>query len=823
VTATSQDSEPGLPVTTLTEYLTGFLTRHTDGRSHATTSTYQAFDAPTYDYPMEIAAPAGRTTTFTRDVFGKPLTMKRSGPYTGGTCPGGPPNSLCATRTFVYDGHQRLCKVIEPDAGITVTDYDLASNMLWRAKGQSTLTSTSDCQRGSATDTSMHYYDAMNRLLAIDHPVGTEDVGYTYAADGAMLTARTGTLINPIPAIWGTESSAWTYTYNARRLLESESLAIDGKTFALDWSYNTRGDSSGLVYPSGLGVTFNPNAYGEPREVAAYGIVPAVAPYAATPSLSPFGYHPNGLSAKFTYGNDAVRTVTLNARQMPLRILDQHSGISLLDHTLGYDENANVKDLTDGVSGGLETRSMEYDALNRLTEVAAGTGAEVYEYDPLDRLRRTVVLGQDRRFSYDATTHRLDQQTILGNPVVLDYDWNLRGELATRVRTGGKPQTITYTFDRASRLTRVMDVADTRHVYDAHGHRVRSHDETSRDQYKTYHVYSRAGQYLYRDESEPPGERTEFFHLGKTLVAERTGPSGGPHIAKFLHADHLGTTSVKTAFNGTVDYRSRKMPYGAPYDGIWRDGPDFTGHVADNMDKLIYMQQRYYDPQIGQFISPDPVSASAESFNVYWYANNKPYTMVDPDGRSARSMEDHPAIQQTVVTGNIDDSEVPRWEDAQRAKAPPRKRTAGDAFGDAVDYVADQVVNKVLPALGPAEAVVAGGGKAVGAGIVAVRLGQAGERAVRVAHDIGPIGFFRVGWRVRMPDGVNHYLRTVSEVKNVASQGLTRQLRDYMDYAASQGYSFHLFVRSSTHLSAPLLEARNAGRVVIQEIPPGAW
>ena len=48
------------------------------------------------------------------------------------------------------------------------------------------------------------------------------------------------------------------------------------------------------------------------------------------------------------------------------------------------------------------------------------------------------------------------------------------------------------------------------------------------------------------------------------------------------------------------------------------------------------MDQRYYDPQIGRFLSVDPVSADAAggtNFNRYWYANNNPYKFTDPDGR----------------------------------------------------------------------------------------------------------------------------------------------------------------------------------------------
>jgi hypothetical protein len=49
------------------------------------------------------------------------------------------------------------------------------------------------------------------------------------------------------------------------------------------------------------------------------------------------------------------------------------------------------------------------------------------------------------------------------------------------------------------------------------------------------------------------------------------------------------------------------------------------------------MQQRYYDPVAGRFLSIDPVTTDANtggSFNRYAYANNNPYKYIDPDGRN---------------------------------------------------------------------------------------------------------------------------------------------------------------------------------------------
>jgi hypothetical protein len=51
---------------------------------------------------------------------------------------------------------------------------------------------------------------------------------------------------------------------------------------------------------------------------------------------------------------------------------------------------------------------------------------------------------------------------------------------------------------------------------------------------------------------------------------------------------------------------------------------------------MNYMQQRYYDPNIGRFLSVDPVTAmegGPDHFNRYDYAYNNPYKFADPDGR----------------------------------------------------------------------------------------------------------------------------------------------------------------------------------------------
>jgi RHS repeat-associated protein len=62
------------------------------------------------------------------------------------------------------------------------------------------------------------------------------------------------------------------------------------------------------------------------------------------------------------------------------------------------------------------------------------------------------------------------------------------------------------------------------------------------------------------------------------------------------------------------------------------NGPGYTGHVQDAATGLVYMQQRYYDAQIGRFLSVDPVAATVDDFNRYAYVSNDPLNKTDPSG-----------------------------------------------------------------------------------------------------------------------------------------------------------------------------------------------
>lgn len=102
-------------------------------------------------------------------------------------------------------------------------------------------------------------------------------------------------------------------------------------------------------------------------------------------------------------------------------------------------------------------------------------------------------------------------------------------------------------------------------------------------------------------------------------------------------------------------------------------------------------------------------------------------------------------------------------------------------------------------------------------GAVSQRLGQVGVNAVRSMFDIGPKATEVINGNARVFDGLTE--TTVSEVKNVASQSLTQQLRDDIYFAQDTGREFDLFVRPDTYLTQPLQDAIANGDVVLRYIP----
>jgi RHS repeat-associated protein len=679
MTQSQIDSELGVLTSTM-EYLSPFTLRSTNPRGFSTSTTYQAFDQPSTDAPVQISAPETQITTTTRDIYGKPLTIERSGSYTP---VGGAAETQSLTRRYVYDEFQRLCKQTEPESGVTVIEYDASNNVAWQAIGLVGLISTSNCQRDKvpAAVRSVRHYDGLNRMIALDHPPGSDDMAMSYAADGVVSTASLGTLNTATPPSLSSVKNAWTYDYNRRRLLTSETLAIDGRSSMLSWRYNPRGDQEGLIYPSGLNISFLPNAYGEPRQAGAFA--------------SSVTRHPNGAINSFSYGNTLIQTTTQNTRQLPLR----RTVGTLMDQTHAYDENANILTLTDGTAGAGESRSLSFDELDRMTSANAPAqlGNESYAFDALDNPRRASI-------GSNIFTHTINAQNRLtqiqkDGALHFSYSHNAQGDTTLRQQVGMAAENIfangfenaarapefapvqVLNYDRAHRLTSITGVES--YQYDAHGRRVRT---TGSNGLQRYQLYSNAG-VLMNTEDQRTNEVIDYINLEGQLIAERVAPiSGGAVTTRYQHADLRGSPTVVSSAGGAQVERSIEQPFGAPYSGIYRDGPGFTGHATDAASGLSYMQQRYYDPIAMRFLSVDPAQSE---FSRYAYGANNPYKFVDPDGRAFE------AFWATLAVAGTD-AAVPEPTDAV---APVKiagyaGALIGTAIAGSIFYAADAIMSE---------------------------------------------------------------------------------------------------------------------------------
>ncbi|MFT3755984.1 MAG: RHS repeat-associated core domain-containing protein [Pseudoxanthomonas sp.] len=611
VTAVAQDTElsPSVQVTTTT-YQTGFKTLVIDPKGNATTTSYQAFDQPSYDAPVSITHPDNAVTEIARDVFGKPTAITRRNST----------NTQSLTRSYAYDDHQQVCRSMEPETGATLYGYDAAGNLKWSAAG---LPIGQNCEPAGTSSTVAarrvdRGYDARNRLSTLTFPDGRGNQNWTYTLDG--LPSQITTYNDP----GNTNPVVNAYTYNRRRLPTGESSAQPGwYSWGLGYGYTANGHLGSQSYPTGLVVTYNPNALGQPTGVADTG---------GQTYASNIAYYPNGAIQQFTYGNGIVHAMVQNARQLPQRTSDLGGPNTPQDYRYSYDANGNVTAIDDAALGANYNRTMTYDNRDRLT--AAGScsfGGDCwhhFSYDALDNLTSWTLAGVKdyAQYVYDGQ-NRLGNIKNSANATIVGLGYDVQGNLANK---NGQ----LYHFDYGNRLREVTGKEYYR--YDGHGRRVLAWEASSAS--NVLSMYSQSGQLAYEHNERPTGRKAvEHLYLAGSVIADRERNLDTNAVSvRYLHTDALGSPVAVTNSAGAVIERTQWEPYGAAIGKPAYQGIGYTGHVMDGATGLTYMQQRYYDPQLGIFDSVDPVTAYQQpitNFCRYCYARNNPYRFTDPDGR----------------------------------------------------------------------------------------------------------------------------------------------------------------------------------------------
>lgn len=95
--------------------------------------------------------------------------------------------------------------------------------------------------------------------------------------------------------------------------------------------------------------------------------------------------------------------------------------------------------------------------------------------------------------------------------------------------------------------------------------------------------------------------------------------------------DALGSTEALTTSSGSEQTTYTYSPYGAmSITGSTTNSYDYTGRESDGLG-LHYYRARYYNPDIGRFISEDPMGLAAGP-NEYAYVGDSPINFIDPSG-----------------------------------------------------------------------------------------------------------------------------------------------------------------------------------------------
>jgi len=322
--------------------------------------------------------------------------------------------------------------------------------------------------------------------------------------------------------------------------------------------------------------------------------------------------------------------------------------------------------------------------------------------------------------------------------------------------------------------------------------------------------------------------------------------AGGQRIAMredgtlyWLLTDHLGSTAVTVDEDGTKVSEQRYKAFGETRHASG-DSPTTFGYTGQRKEPgigLYYYRARWYDPALGRFVQADslvPGVGSPQALDRYAYGFGNPLKYTDPNG----NVPWLPLVALfffivTNIPGDTGPYEVSTANQvagdvALRVAIEPYDwaRTAQECLGSGCSWTdvalsaapfipggvrkAGELASALRQTDDAIDLVRAGAGN-----MAQVRAaGRVGEEAAGIVPNTRRIGSSSGSADYRIPDQLLDEEKLLSEVKNVEYLPYTSQLRDFAAYADETGYTFELWVRSTTRLSAPLREAVESGRIL---------
>jgi len=496
-----------------------------------------------------------------------------------------------AVTTYQYNDFGDRTQEASPDRGTINYQYDSASNVTQMTDARGTVASYS--------------YDALNRLTSVVYQDASENITYSY-----------DTCTNGIGRLCSISDPSGTteFAYDVYGNITTQSKTELGTTYTTSYAYDAMDQVSEMTYPNGISLTYQRD--GRSRITSLTLNHPSL--NAPQTLVSGIDYRADDLPTAMTLGNGLLETRSYDLQG---RLASQQLG-NLLDKTYSYDANGNLLDL-DTLN---QDATYAYDAVDRVIE-EGGILDSLYTYDANSNRLSQTLAGDTIEYDYIFNSNQLSE--VGGSPLTLDdsgntltdgnhvFAYNQRNLLATYNNTATNASA-TYQYNYANLRTQ-KSVGGNSHLYhyDLEGRRIQ---------------HNTNGQ-----------SNTTTVFLGWQPIAHIEHASNGNiNTITYLTGDQIGTPRLGTNQNQAAVWRWESSAFGTlePETDVDGNGTSivienrFAGQYVDIESGLYYNWNRYYDADMGRYITSDPIGLDG-GLNTYSYVENNSLAYIDPLGLSA--------------------------------------------------------------------------------------------------------------------------------------------------------------------------------------------
>ncbi|MFB6630299.1 RHS repeat-associated core domain-containing protein [Streptomyces sp. NPDC056362] len=311
----------------------------------------------------------------------------------------------------------------------------------------------------------------------------------------------------------------------------------------------------------------------------------------------------------------------------------------LLRRSYTYQADGVPTSIEDSLAG---RRTFALDDASRVREVQARGWTERYAYNAAGDQSRTAL--SDQAPGQAAAGDRHYEGTRLTRAGRTRYSYDAQGRLTLR-RTktlSGAMLTWHFQWDAEDRLTQVQTPEGDRwrYLYDALGRRL-SKQRLGRDGKEVTQTTTFCWDGAQLAEQRDEDTTLVWDYAGAQPLGQRETKTDGAQreIDRRFFAivtDLVGSPTELVSADGSLAWRARSTAWGATQ---WNTSSTaytplrYPGQYFDPETGLHYNFNRYYDPEVGRYLSPDPLGI-APSINHYSYVVN-PFVLSDPLGLAA--------------------------------------------------------------------------------------------------------------------------------------------------------------------------------------------